>query len=76
MIKKIKDTNEDAAQTYICSWCLQNNLIPVAVPNGFNLSGVIGLFKVNGLSIKALNEINAKQIKLLKKKVYIQDFQI
>jgi hypothetical protein len=66
-IKKIKSTNEDQAQAYICSWCLQNNLIPVAVPNGFNLGGVATLFKAHGLSMAALNGINAKQIKLLKK---------
>jgi len=67
MLKKIKNTNEDEAQVHICSWCLQNNLIPVAVPNGFNLNGVIGIFKKNGLSVKELQAINAKQIKLLKK---------
>lgn len=67
MLKKIKNTSEDEAQAYICSWCLQNNLIPVAVPNGFNLGGVMGIFKKNGLSVKELHAINAKQIKLLKK---------
>lgn len=66
-IKKIKDTKEDEAQAHICSWCLQNNLVPVAVPNGFNLGGVASLFKTYGLSMAALNGINAKQIKLLKK---------
>ena len=67
MLKKIKDTKEDEAQAYICSWCLQNNLIPVAVPNGFNLGGVMNLFKTHGLSLAVLSGINAKQIKLLKK---------
>lgn len=67
MIKTIKDTKEDEAQAYICSWCLQNNLIPVAVPNGFNLGGVMNLFKTHGLSLAVLSGINAKQIKLLKK---------
>ena len=67
MIKKIKNAKEDEAQAHICSWCLQNNLIPVAVPNGFNLGAVASIFKDNGLSLKVLNGINAKQIKLLKK---------
>lgn len=67
VIKKIKETKEDEAQAYICSWCLQNNLIPVAVPNGFNLSAAMAVFKKYGLSTKELQGINAKQIMLLKK---------
>lgn len=66
-IKKISVAKEDEAQAHICSWCLQNNLVPVAVPNGFNLGGVASLFKTHGLSLAVLNGINAKQIKLLKK---------
>lgn len=66
-IKKIKNTNEDEAQAYICSWCLQNNLIPVAIPNGFNLSSAFSLFKKYGLSVKELQNLNAKQITLLKR---------
>ena len=64
-IKKINNSSEDEAQSFICSWCWQNNLVPVAVPNGVNLSGAIGIFKANGLSTKALSAINAKQMKLL-----------
>lgn len=67
MLKKIKETSEDDAQAHICSWCWQNNLVPVAVPNGVNLNGVAGMFKANGLSLKQLGAINAKQILLLKK---------
>lgn len=67
VIKKNKETNEDEAQAYICSWCYQNNLVPVAIPNGFNLGGVMSLFKKNGLSVKELQAVNAKQIMLLKK---------
>lgn len=66
-IKKIKDSSEDKAQAYICSWCLQNNLVPIAVPNGVNLGAAISLFKKYGLPVKELQAINAKQIILLKK---------
>lgn len=66
-IKKIKETNEDEAQAYICSWCLQNNLVPAAIPNGFNLGGVMSVFKKYGLPVSELKSINAKQIMLLKK---------
>lgn len=65
-IKKIKDTKEDEAQKYICSWCLQNGLVPVSVANGFNLGAAIGIFKKNGLSVKELQALNAKQMLLLK----------
>ena len=40
-VKRIKDMDENQEQALIVSWCLQNDLIPVAVPNGFNLGGSI-----------------------------------
>lgn len=67
MIKKIKNINEDEAQAYICSWCLQNNLIPCAITNGVNLGGFISLFKKHGLPVGEMKAVNAKQIALLKK---------
>ena len=66
-IKKIKDMNENEEQGYICSWCLQNNLIPVAVPNGFNLNGVQKLCRIYGISENEIKKQNAIQIKMLKK---------
>jgi hypothetical protein len=66
-VKKIKNTNEDEAQAYICSWCWQNNLVPVAIPNGFNLGSAFSLFKKYGLPVKELQNLNAKQITLLKR---------
>jgi len=66
-IKTIKKANEDEAQAHICSWCLQNGLIPVAVVNGINLNAAMSIFKENGLSLARLKAMNAKQIALLKK---------
>ena len=66
-IKHISQASEDTAQAHICSWCLQNGLIPVAVPNGFNLNVTISIFKKYGLPTKELAALNSKQIKLLKK---------
>lgn len=67
MVKRVSDTSEDQAQAHICSWCLQNGLVPVAIPNGFNLGGAMSLFKKYGISTKELQGINAKQMQLLKK---------
>lgn len=66
-IKKIKDMSENDEQSYICSWCLQNNLIPVAVPNGFNLNAFQKTCRTYGISENELKKQNAIQIKLLKK---------
>jgi hypothetical protein len=66
-VKKIKETNEDKAQAYICSWCYQNNLVPAAITNGFNLGGTISLLKKYGFPTSEMKAINAKQITLLKK---------
>lgn len=67
MIKTIKKMKEDEAQKLIVSWCIQNNLVPVAVPNGFNLSAAFSILKNNGISTTALTAQNAKQIVNLKK---------
>lgn len=66
-IKKIKDMSENEEQSYICSWCLQNNLIPVSVPNGFNLNTFQKTCKAYGISENELKKQNAIQIKMLKK---------
>ena len=66
-VKKIKNMNEADEQSYICSWCLQNNLIPVSVPNGFNLNTFQKTCRTYGISENELKKQNAIQIKLLKK---------
>ena len=66
-IKKIKDMDENEEQAVICSWCWQNGLVPVAVPNGFNLNSSIGLLRMYGLSASAIKTKNAIQIAKLKK---------
>lgn len=66
-IKKVSDMDENQEQAVICSWCLQNDLIPVAVPNGFNLSGVARIMRANGLGLESLKTHNAIQMKMLKK---------
>ena len=66
-VKKITDMKEDESQKYIVSWCLQNNLIAVAVPNGMNLSSAVGIMRKYGLGTTELKTQNAKQIALLKK---------
>lgn len=65
--RRINDLNENEMQTLYVSFCLQNNLIPVAIPNGFNLSGAYSILRKNGISTKELGALNAKQIRLLKK---------
>lgn len=67
MIKTIKKMKEDESQALIVSWCLQNNLVPVAVPNGFNLNAAMPILKKYGLPTSELAALNAKQIALLKK---------
>lgn len=66
-IKKIKDMNENEEQAVIVSWCLQNGLVAVAVPNGFNLNSSIGLLRMYGLPASAIKTKNAIQIAQLKK---------
>lgn len=66
-IKKIKDMNENEEQAVIVSWCLQNGLVAVAVPNGFNLNSSVGLLRMYGLPASAIKTKNAIQIAKLKK---------
>lgn len=65
MLKKIKNMNENSSQENIVSWCFQNGLVAVAVPNGVNLNN--SLFKKYGISQKEIATSNAIQIKKLKK---------
>ena len=65
--RKIKDMDENQEQALIVSWCLQNDLIPVAVPNGFNLGGSIQLMRMYGLPTSQIKTQNAIQMRLLKK---------
>ena len=58
---------EDESQAYICSWCLQNKLIPVAVPNGVNLGAFMKMLRSFGVGDKEMKAINAKQMIMLKK---------
>lgn len=66
-IKKIKDMNENEEQAVIVSWCMQNGLVAVAVPNGFNLNSSVGLLRMYGLPVSAIKTKNAIQIAQLKK---------
>lgn len=66
-IKRIKDMDENQEQALIVSWCLQNDLIPVAVPNGFNLGGSLQLMRMYGLPTSQIKAQNAIQMKMLKK---------
>lgn len=66
-IKRIKDIDENQEQAFIVSWCLQNNLVPVAVPNGFNLGGSLQLMRMYGLPTSQIKTQNAIQMKMLKK---------
>lgn len=65
-IKKISNMDENTEQKYICSWCIQHGLVPVAVVNGFNLNGMIKWARMNGLSEKPIKTNNAIQLKQLK----------
>ena len=67
VVKRIKDMDENQEQALIVSWCLQNDLIPVAVPNGFNLGGSIQLMRMYGLPTSQIKTQNAIQMRLLKK---------
>lgn len=63
-IKKISDLNEYESQKLITSWCLQNNIVPVSVPNGMNLNAFTPILKslgVNEKDIKARNAITIKK---------------
>lgn len=66
-IKKVKDMNENEEQVVICQWCKQNNLIAVAVPNGFNLNASAQIMRKYGLSSKELATQNAIQMRMLKR---------
>ena len=66
-VKRIKDMDENQEQALIVSWCLQNDLIPVAVPNGFNLGGSLQLMRMYGLPTSQIKTQNAIQMKMLKK---------
>lgn len=66
-VKKVSDMKEDESQKYIVSWCLQHDLIAVAVPNGMNLSSAVGIMRKFGVGTTELKAQNAKQIALLKK---------
>lgn len=66
-VKKVSDMKEDESQKYIVSWCLQHDLIAVAVPNGMNLSSAVGIMRKYGVGTTELKAQNAKQIALLKK---------
>lgn len=65
-IKKIKGMNENEEQAVIVSWCLQNGLVAVAVPNGFNLMPSF-ILKKYGISEKEIKTRNAIQINQLKR---------
>lgn len=65
-IKKIKDMDENQEQAFICSWCLQNGLVPVAVPNGVNLNAT-NHFRKYGISEKEIKIQSAIQMKMLKR---------
>lgn len=62
-IKKISDLNEHESQKLITSWCLQNNIVPVAIPNGMNLNAFTPILKSLGISENNIKTKNAITIK-------------
>lgn len=66
-IKRVKNMTENEEQAAIVSWCRQNGLVAVAVPNGFNLNSAVGFMRANGIGVSAVRTQNAIQMKQLKR---------